>query len=137
MKLEPRGDSLIVRVIEEEATPDDPFVLPDAANEQPQKGKVLAVGEGKLDDDGTRIPLDLKEGDEVLYSKYGGTQIKIDGEDLLVLHGSDVLDTSHVAHERGQRETEIARPDSEASKRLTELDREIQTNIAELRVLAK
>ena len=67
------------------------IVLPDTAKEKPQKGKVLAVGDGKLDDDGKRIPLDVKKGDEVLYSKYGGTEIKVDGEDLLVLRESDVL----------------------------------------------
>ena len=67
------------------------IVLPDTAKEKPQKGKVLAVGDGKLDDNGQRVPLDVSEGDEVLYSKYGGTEIKVDGEELLVLRESDVL----------------------------------------------
>ena len=67
------------------------IVLPDTAKEKPQKGKVLAVGDGKLDDNGQRQPLDLVEGDEVLYSKYGGTEITVEGEDLLVLRESDVL----------------------------------------------
>jgi chaperonin GroES len=66
-------------------------VLPDTAKEKPQKGKIVAIGDGKLDENGKRIPLEVKEGDEVLYSKYGGTEIKIDGEDLLVLRESDVL----------------------------------------------
>ena len=90
MKLKPLGDRLIVRAIEEEETTASGIVLPDTAKEKPQKGKVLAVGDGKFED-GKRIPLDVKEGDEVLYSKYGGTEIKIDGEDLLVLRESDVL----------------------------------------------
>jgi chaperonin GroES len=91
MNLKPLGDRLIVRAIEEEETTASGLVLPDTAKEKPQKGKVLAVGDGKLDDDGKRLPLDVAEGDEVLYSKYGGTEIKVDGEDLLVLRESDVL----------------------------------------------
>ncbi len=91
MKLKPLGDRLIVRAIDEEATTASGLVLPDTAKEKPQKGKVLAVGEGKLDDDGKRIPLDVAEGDVVLYSKYGGTEIPYEGEDLLVLRESDVL----------------------------------------------
>jgi len=91
MKLKPLGDRLIVQAIEEEQTTASGLVLPDTAKEKPQKGKVLAVGEGKIDDDGKRIPLDVAKGDEVLYSKYGGTEIKVDGEDLLVLRESDVL----------------------------------------------
>ena len=91
MKLKPLGDRLIVRAIEEEEKTASGLVLPDTAKEKPQKGKVLAVGDGRLDDDGKRIPLDVAKDDEVLYSKYGGTEIKIDGEDLLVLRESDVL----------------------------------------------
>ena len=91
MKLKPLGDRLIVQAIEEEETTASGIVLPDTAKEKPQKGKVLAVGDGKLDDDGKRIPLDVTKSDEVLYSKYGGTEIKVDGEDLLVLRESDVL----------------------------------------------
>ena len=91
MNLKPLGDRLIVQIIEEEETTASGIVLPDTAKEKPQKGKVLAVGDGKLDDDGKRIPLDVAEGDEVLYSKYGGTEIKVDGDDLLVLRESDVL----------------------------------------------
>ncbi len=91
MNLKPLGDRLIVRAVEEEEKTASGLVLPDTAKEKPQKGKVLAVGEGKIDDSGKRIPLDVAEGDEVLYSKYGGTEIKVDGEDLLVLRESDVL----------------------------------------------
>ena len=91
MKLKPLGDRLIVKAVEEEQTTSSGLVLPDTAKEKPQKGKVVAAGDGKIDDAGKRIPLDVAEGDEVLYSKYGGTEIKIDGEDLLVLRESDVL----------------------------------------------
>jgi chaperonin GroES len=91
MKLKPLGDRLIVQAIEEEQTTASGLVLPDTAKEKPQKGKVLAVGDGRIDDDGKRIALDVADGDEVLYSKYGGTEIKVDGEDLLVLRESDVL----------------------------------------------
>ena len=92
MKLKPLGDRLIVRAIEEEETTASGIVLPDTAKEKPQKGKVLAGGDGKINEDtGKRVPLDVTEGDEVLYSKYGGTEIKVDGEELLVLRESDVL----------------------------------------------
>jgi chaperonin GroES len=92
MKLKPLGDRVLVKPVEEEETTASGIVLPDTAKEKPQKGKVLAVGEGRYDEDGEkRIPLDVAEGDEVLYSKYGGTDITVDGEDLLVLRESDVL----------------------------------------------
>jgi len=93
MKLKPLGDRLIVRAIEEDEKTASGIVLPDTAKEKPQKGTVIAVGDGKLDEDGKRIPLEVKKGDEVLYSKYGGTEIKDpdNGEDLLVLRESDVL----------------------------------------------
>jgi chaperonin GroES len=92
MNLKPLGDRLIVQAVEEEETTASGIVLPDTAKEKPQKGKVLAVGDGRWDEDGEkRIPLDVQEGDEVLYSKYGGTDIVVDGEDLLVLRESDVL----------------------------------------------
>ncbi len=92
MNLKPLGDRVIVQAIEEEETTASGIVLPETAKEKPQRGKVLAVGEGRYDDDGgKRIPLDVAEGDEVLYSKYGGTEISVDGEDLRVLRESDVL----------------------------------------------
>ena len=92
MKLKPLGDRLIVEALEEEEMTASGIVLPDTAKENPQRGKVVAVGEGKLSEDtGKRVPLDVAEGDEVLYSKYGGTEITIDGDDLLVLRESDVL----------------------------------------------
>ena len=91
MNLKPLGDRLIVKAIEEDETTASGIVLPDTAKEKPQKGKVLAVGDGKLDDNGQRVPLDVTEGDEVLYSKYGGTEVQVEGDDLLVLRESDVL----------------------------------------------
>jgi chaperonin GroES len=91
MKLKPLGDRLIVRAIEEEETTASGIVLPETAKEKPQRGEVLAVGDGARDDSGERIPLDVATGDTVLYSKYGGTEVKVDGEDLLVLRESDVL----------------------------------------------
>ena len=91
MKLKPLGDRLIVKAVEEEETTASGIVLPDTAKEKPQRGKVLAVGDGKVSDEGKRVPIDVSDGDEVLYSKYGGTEITIDGEDLLVLRESDVL----------------------------------------------
>jgi chaperonin GroES len=93
MKLKPLGDRLIVRAVEEEEKTASGLVLPDTAKEKPQKGKVVAVGDGRFDDDGKRIPLEVKAGDEVIYSKYGGTEIKDpdNGDDLLVLRESDVL----------------------------------------------
>jgi chaperonin GroES len=90
VNLKPLGDRLIVKAVEEETVVSG-IVLPDTAKEKPNKGKVLAVGDGKLDDNGQRVPLDVSEGDEVLYSKYGGTEIVVEGEDLLVLRESDVL----------------------------------------------
>jgi chaperonin GroES len=92
MNLKPLGDRLIVQAIEEEETTASGIVLPDTAKEKPQRGKVLAVGDGKWDEDGEkRIPLDVTEGDEVLYSKYGGTEVQVEGDELLVLRESDVL----------------------------------------------
>src|SRR5260370_22375161 len=111
-KLKPLGDRLIVRAIEEEQTTASGLVLPDTAKEKPQKGEVVAAGDGKLDDDGKRIPLDVKKGDEVLYSKYGGTEIKIDGAELLVLREPDVLaraEAAGAAAPRAQKEIKCAR----------------------------
>jgi chaperonin GroES len=93
MPLKPLGDRLIVRAIEEEMTTASGLVLPDTAKEKPVIGEVLAAGEGRIDDSGKRIPMDVGKGDKILYSKYGGTETKDPktGEDLLVLRESDVL----------------------------------------------
>ncbi|HVY77579.1 MAG TPA: co-chaperone GroES [Solirubrobacterales bacterium] len=91
MKLKPLGDRLIVKPIEEEETTASGIVLPDTAKEKPQTGKVVADGDGAVTEAGSRQPIDVSEGDEVLYSKYGGTEVTIEGDDLLVLRESDIL----------------------------------------------
>lgn len=90
-KLEPLGDRLVVKPIEREETTKSGIVLPDTVKEKPQEGEVLAVGPGRMTDDGNRIAMDVKKGDRVIYAKYGGTEIKIDDEDLIILRESDIL----------------------------------------------
>lgn len=89
--LKPLDDRVVVQSVEAEETTESGLVIPDTAKEKPQQGQVLAVGPGRVTDAGERIPVDIKEGDTVVYSKYGGTEIKIDGEDYLILSGRDVL----------------------------------------------
>jgi chaperonin GroES len=91
MDLQPLGDRLIVEVLEEEETTTSGIVLPDTAKEKPQRGRVLAVGPGPRDEDGEYIKMDLVEGDEIVFSKYGGTDIVLGGEEYLILRESDVL----------------------------------------------
>ena len=91
MNLEPLGDRLIVEVLEEEATTASGIVLPDTAQEKPQRGKVLAVGPGSRDEEGKYIKMDVEEGDEIIFSKYGGTEIKLGTDEVLILRESDVL----------------------------------------------
>ena len=91
MDLQPLGDRVIVEVLEEEETTTSGIVLPDTAKEKPQKGKVLAVGPGSRDEDGEYIKMDVEEGDVVIFSKYGGTEIKVGSEDVLILRESDIL----------------------------------------------
>ena len=92
MKLQPLDDRIVVRSSEPEQTTVSGLVIPDTAKEKPQQGEVLAVGPGRrAENTGEVIPLDLKVGDTVVYSKYGGTEITVDGEDLLILAGRDVL----------------------------------------------
>jgi chaperonin GroES len=92
MSLQPLDDRIVVRPIEAEETTASGLVIPDTAKEKPQQGEVLAVGPGRrADNTGELIPLDIAVGDKVVYSKYGGTEINIDGEDLLILAGRDVL----------------------------------------------
>ena len=91
MDLKPLGDRLIVEVLEEEEVTASGIVLPDTAKEKPQRGRVLAVGPGSRDDNGKFIPMDLEEGDEVVFSKYGGTEIKVGADEYLILRESDVL----------------------------------------------
>ena len=91
MNLQPLGDRLIVEVLEEEQSTESGIVLPDTAKEKPQRGRVLAVGPGARDKDGKRIEMDVAEGDEVIFSKYGGTEIKLGVDEVLILRESDVL----------------------------------------------
>ena len=91
MDLQPLGDRLIVEVLEEEEMTVSGIVLPDTAKEKPQRGKVLAVGPGTRDEDGEYISMDIEAGDEVIFSKYGGTEIKLGSDDVLILRESDVL----------------------------------------------
>ncbi len=90
-KLQPLADRVLVKPIEKEGKTKSGIYLPDTAKEKPQEGKVLAVGPGKMSDEGKLIPLDLKVGDTVIYSKYGGTEIKVDDEELIILRESDIL----------------------------------------------
>ena len=91
MNLKPLGDRLIVEVLEEEESTASGIVLPDTAKEKPQRGRVLAVGPGSRGDDGKFVPMDLAEGDEIVFSKYGGTEIRVGTDDYLILRESDVL----------------------------------------------
>jgi chaperonin GroES len=91
MDLQPLGDRLIVEVLEDEETTSSGIVLPDTAKEKPQRGRVLSVGPGARNERGDLVPLEVAEKDEIVFSKYGGTEIKIGGEDYLILRESDVL----------------------------------------------
>ena len=91
VKLQPLADRLVVKPIEREEVTKGGIVLPDTAREKPQEGKVLAVGPGRLSEDGKRIAMDVKVGDVVLYVKYGGTEIKIEDEEVIILRESDIL----------------------------------------------
>ena len=91
MNLKPLGDRLIVEVLDEEDVTSSGIVLPDTAKEKPQRGRVLAVGPGSRDDNGKFVPLDLAEDDEIVFSKYGGTEIKVGVDEYLILRESDVL----------------------------------------------
>lgn len=92
MPVRPLHDRVLVKRAEEaEQKSSAGIIIPDTAKEKPQKGTVVAVGEGKKDDNGKRIPLDVKEGDEVLFGKYAGTEVKIEGEEYLIMHETDLL----------------------------------------------
>lgn len=91
MKLEPLGDRVVVKPKPKEEVTKGGIVLPDTAKEKPQEGEVIAVGPGRLTDDGKRIAMDIKVGDIVIYAKYGGTEIKEDDEELIILKESDIL----------------------------------------------
>jgi len=106
MNLKPLGDRLIVEVLEDEDVTSSGIVLPDTAKEKPQRGRVLAVGPGSRDDNGKFVPMDLAEGDEIVFSKYGGTEIRIGTDDVLILRESDVL--AKVVHTGGKGKRKLA-----------------------------
>jgi len=91
MAIRPLDDRVVVKPLEAEEKTAGGIVLPDAAKEKPQRGKVIATGPGKVLDSGKRAEMSVKKGDEILYGKYGGTEIKIDGDDLVILKESDIL----------------------------------------------
>ena len=91
ISIKPLEDRIVVQTLEAAQTTASGLVIPDTAKEKPQEGKVLAVGPGRVDDSGKRIPVDVAEGDVVIYSKYGGTEIKYQGEEYLILSARDVL----------------------------------------------
>ncbi|MGA2138054.1 MAG: co-chaperone GroES [Verrucomicrobiia bacterium] len=91
MNVKPLGDRVLVQPVEESEVKKGGIIIPDTAKEKPQEGKVVALGTGKRDDDGKLIPFTVKKGDRVLISKYGGTEIKIDGKDYLIMREEDIL----------------------------------------------
>jgi chaperonin GroES len=91
LKLRPLGDRVVVEPLEQEERTETGLFIPETAKEKPQKGMVLAVGAGRRDDDGNRIPMDVEVDQAVLFAKYGGTEVKIDGKKLLILKESDIL----------------------------------------------
>jgi chaperonin GroES len=91
ISIKPLGDRVVVEPAEQEETTASGLVLPDTAKEKPQQGVILAAGPGQRDDDGKRVPMDVKVGDKVLFAKYAGTELKLDGKKLLILRESDLL----------------------------------------------
>ena len=91
MKLTPLQDRLLVQRVEEEEKTKGGIIIPDTAKEKPAEGKVVAVGKGKIDDSGKPIPMEVKKGDRILFGKYSGTEIKIEGEEYLIMREDDVL----------------------------------------------
>jgi chaperonin GroES len=91
MKLRPLHDRVVVRRVKEEEKTKGGIIIPDNAKEKPQEGVIVAVGAGAIGDDNERVPLDVKKGDRVLFGKWSGTEVKIDGEDLLIMKESDIM----------------------------------------------
>ncbi len=91
MKIRPLNDRLLVKRLQEEEKTAGGIIIPDSAKEKPAEGEVIAVGPGKVADNGERVALQVKEGDMVLFSKYGGTDVKLDGEDFLIMREEDIL----------------------------------------------
>ena len=91
MNIKPLGDRVVLKVVEAEEKTASGIVLPDTAKEKPQQGEVMAVGSGKLLDNGERVALEVKVGDRIIFAKYGGTEVKVKGEEYLILRDSDIL----------------------------------------------
>jgi len=91
IKLQPLGDRVVVQPSQEEEVSKGGIILPDTVKEKPQRGMIIAVGPGRLDEEGKRIPMDVKKGDKVIYSKYAGSEIKQDDKEVLILRESDIL----------------------------------------------
>ncbi len=91
VSIKPLEDRIVVKTLEAEETTASGLVIPDTAKEKPQEGEVLAIGPGRVDDNGNRVPLDVTVGDTVIYSKYGGTEVKYSGEEYLILSARDIL----------------------------------------------
>jgi chaperonin GroES len=91
MNIRPLGDRVVVKPLEAEETTKGGIILPDTAKEKQQKGKVLSVGTGKILENGTRVPMEVRDGDIILFSKYGGTEVKIEGEEYLIVSERDIL----------------------------------------------
>jgi chaperonin GroES len=108
MDLQPLGDRLIVEALEEEETTSSGIVLPDTAKEKPQRGRVLAVGPGPRDENGNYISMELAEGDEIIFSKYGGTDIKLGTDEYLILRESDVLAKVVTTGRKSSKKKELA-----------------------------
>ena len=91
VKLRPLGDRVIVRPIEKKDEVRSGLIIPDTAKEKPQEGEIIAAGKGKIDENGKLIPMDVKKGDKILYGKYSGTEVKMDGQEFLIMHQDDIL----------------------------------------------
>src|SRR5882757_803880 len=91
VSIKPLEDRIVIKQLEAEQVTASGLVIPDTAKEKPQEGEVIAVGPGRIDDNGNRVPLDVSVGDKVIYSKYGGTEVKYDGQDYLILGARDIL----------------------------------------------
>ncbi|MBA3014839.1 MAG: co-chaperone GroES [Proteobacteria bacterium] len=91
MKIRPLNDRILVKRLEQESKTAGGLFIPDSAKEKPAEGKIVAVGNGKMNDAGQRVALEVKAGDRVLFSKYGGTEVKLDGEDFLIMREDDIL----------------------------------------------
>jgi len=91
MKVRPLNDRILVKRLDQEEKTKGGIIIPDSAKEKPQEAEVVAVGSGRIDENGKRVPLDVKKGDKILFSKWGGTEIKVNGDELLILKEEDVL----------------------------------------------